>query len=85
MLATKSIGSNGATSQTTGNPCHRSGPAFGKFGSATPLARTVIYLAKFAHTVYVLHCFQNKAQRTPRADIDLAATRYRDLLKELQP
>jgi len=44
----------------------------------------VIYIAKFADAVYVLHCFQKKTQKTSKADIDLAAKRYRDLVKELQ-
>jgi phage-related protein len=43
----------------------------------------VIYVAKFADAVYVLHCFQKKTEKTSRADSDLAAKRYRDLLKEL--
>lgn len=42
----------------------------------------VIYIAKFADAVYVLHCFQKKTERTSKADLDLAAKRYRDLLKE---
>jgi phage-related protein len=43
----------------------------------------VIYIAKFADAVYVLHCFQKKTQKTGKGDLDLAAKRYRDLLKEL--
>jgi phage-related protein len=43
----------------------------------------VIYVAKFAEAVYVLHCFQKKTQKTSKTDIDLAAKRYRGLLKEL--
>ena len=42
----------------------------------------VMYVAKFDDAIYVLHCFQKKAQKTSRADLDLAAQRYRDLLKE---
>ena len=37
----------------------------------------VIYVAKFKHAVYVLHAFQKKTQETARADIDLAAKRYK--------
>src|ERR1051325_11622844 len=37
----------------------------------------VIYVAKFEEAVYVLHAFQKKARKTPRADIDLAAARYK--------
>jgi phage-related protein len=42
----------------------------------------VIYAARFADAVYVLHCFQKKTQKTSKADIDLAAKRYRDLARE---
>ena len=45
----------------------------------------VVYVAKFEDAVYVLHCFQNKTQQTARKDIELAAKRYKDLLKELTP
>jgi phage-related protein len=44
----------------------------------------VIYVAKFAEAVYVLHCFQKKTQKTAKADLDLAAQRYRVLAKELE-
>jgi phage-related protein len=43
----------------------------------------VLYVAKFADAVYVLHCFQKKTQKTRKADLDLAGQRYRELLKEL--
>jgi phage-related protein len=43
----------------------------------------VLNVAKFDHAVFVLHCFQKKTQKTSRADLNLAAQRYRDLLKEL--
>ena len=32
----------------------------------------VIYVAKYAHTVYVLHAFQKKTQKTRQQDIDAA-------------
>lgn len=44
----------------------------------------VLYVAKFADAVYVLHCFQKKTQKTSKTDIDLAEKRYRDLLKEVE-
>jgi phage-related protein len=40
-------------------------------------AYRVIYVAKFADAVYVLHAFQKKTQKTARADLDLAMQRYR--------
>ena len=43
----------------------------------------IIYVAKFAAAVYVLHCFQKKGQKTSGPDIEIATRRYRDLLQEL--
>ena len=43
----------------------------------------IIDIAKFADAIDVLHCFQKKTERTSKADLDLAAKRYRDWLKEL--
>lgn len=37
----------------------------------------VMYVAKFADTIYVLHAFQKKTQKTAKYDIDLAAKRYK--------
>jgi len=45
----------------------------------------IVYVAKFAHAVYVLHCFQKKTEKTSKTDLDLATKRYRDVLKELDP
>lgn len=42
----------------------------------------VLYVAKFAEAVYVLHGFEKKTRRTSKADIDLANRRYRDLMTE---
>ena len=36
----------------------------------------VLYVARFADAVYVLHAFQKKTQKTSRQDIDLARRRY---------
>lgn len=43
----------------------------------------VMYVAKFADAIYVLHCFQKKTQQTSRSDIELAKARYKELLKEI--
>ncbi len=42
----------------------------------------VIYLAKLADAVYVLHCFQKKTQQTRQEDIELARTRLKNLIKD---
>jgi phage-related protein len=39
----------------------------------------VLYVAKFAESVYVLHAFQKKTQKTTREDIGLARARYRQI------
>ncbi len=44
----------------------------------------VIYVAKFEDAVFVLHCFPKKTQKTAKADIELAKTRYRALVKALK-
>jgi phage-related protein len=42
----------------------------------------VIYLAKLADAVYVLHCFQKKTRQTSEKDISLARKRFKDVMKE---
>ena len=39
----------------------------------------VIYVAKITNTVYVLHAFQKKTQKTRREDLELAIRRYRQI------
>lgn len=45
----------------------------------------VIYVARFADAVYVLHCFQKKTQKTGKTDLDMAMQRYRNLIRDLDP
>lgn len=45
-------------------------------------AYRVLYVAKFAEAVYVLHGFEKKSRKTAKADIDLANARYRQLMNE---
>jgi phage-related protein len=39
----------------------------------------VLYVAKFAEAIYVLHAFRKKTQKTRREDIELARSRYRQI------
>jgi phage-related protein len=39
----------------------------------------IIYVAKLADAIYVLHAFQKKTQKTRREDIELARRRYRQI------
>ncbi len=43
----------------------------------------VIYVAKFADTVYVLHAFQKKNQKTRKQDIDAAKQALKHLHNEV--
>jgi len=43
----------------------------------------IIYLAKFADAAYVLQWLQKKSERTSKADLDIAARRCREVMKEL--
>lgn len=42
----------------------------------------VLYVAKFAEGVYVLHVFQKKTQRMRKHNVDVATTRLSELIRE---
>jgi phage-related protein len=42
----------------------------------------VMYVAKFEEAIYVLHCFQKKTQATSKQDNEIAASRYRAVVRE---
>jgi phage-related protein len=44
-------------------------------------AYRVIYYARLANAVHVLHAFQKKSKTTAKRDIDLAVQRYRNLMR----
>ena len=41
----------------------------------------VLYIAKFEEGVYVLHAFEKKTRKTAKADLELAGSRLRELMK----
>lgn len=43
----------------------------------------VIYTARLNNAVYVLHAFQKKTQATLKRDIELAKTRFSELMRSL--
>ncbi len=47
----------------------------------TELEHRVLYVAKFEEAIYVLHAFEKKSRKTPRADLELAQSRLTELLK----
>ncbi len=42
----------------------------------------VIYTARFADAVFVLHAFEKKTQRTSRRDIEIAKVRFREMMRD---
>jgi phage-related protein len=47
----------------------------------TDIEHRVIYLAKFAEGVYVLHGFEKRTSKTSKRDTDLARERFRTLIE----
>jgi len=47
-------------------------------------AYRVIYVAKFEEAVFVLHCFKKKTEKTATSYIDLAKSRYKELVRKLK-
>lgn len=43
----------------------------------------VVYVARFADAIHVLHAFQKKTQKTRKQDIDAAKQALRQILKEV--
>ena len=48
----------------------------------TGVEHRVLYLAKFAEAVYVLHAFEKRTRATSQRDVELARQRLRALLKQ---
>lgn len=50
-------------------------------------AYRVIYVARLANSIYVLHAFHKKSKKgiaTPKADLDVAGKRYKELVRSLR-
>jgi phage-related protein len=41
-----------------------------------------MYVTKFGHAIFVLHCFQKKTQKTSQVDLELARHRYKAIVRE---
>tara|TARA_B100000287_G_scaffold432478_1_gene491920 strand:- start:384 stop:728 length:345 start_codon:yes stop_codon:yes gene_type:complete len=42
----------------------------------------VMYVAKFAEAIYVLHCFKKKSNATSKKDKDITAARYKAVIED---
>ncbi|SJM94900.1 type II toxin-antitoxin system RelE/ParE family toxin [Crenothrix polyspora] len=45
----------------------------------------ILYVAKFAEAIYLLHAFPKKTQKTSATDIAAGQKAYQELMKELKP
>ena len=46
------------------------------------LEHRVVYVAKFAEAIYVLHSFPKTSRKTSATDLDIARRRYREMLDQ---
>lgn len=44
----------------------------------------IMYVAKFAEKIYILHAFQKKTQKTSLKDIEIAKVRYNAVVNEVK-
>jgi len=56
------------------------GPGVEELRIHTKLEHRVTYVARFSEGVYVLHAFEKRGSKTAGKDIELARTRYREVL-----
>lgn len=57
------------------------GPGVREIRVHTALEHRVLYVAKFAEAVYVLHAFEKRSRKTDRHDIELGRQRFRALVR----
>jgi len=56
------------------------GPGVREIRVHTGLEHRVLYVAKFAEAVYVLHAFEERTRKTAKCDVELARLRFRALV-----
>ena len=66
-----------------GDACGRTGCSGDPHPHRTGASR-VLYVAKFAEAVYVLHAFEKRSRKTAKHDVDLAGQRYHELIRQRQ-
>jgi phage-related protein len=58
------------------------GPGVQEIRIHTVREHRVIYIAKFAEAVYVVHAFETRSRKTPKRDLDLARQRLQQFLRQ---
>jgi phage-related protein len=63
---------------------HTVGPGVREIRIHTGIEHRVVYVARFAEAVYVLHAFEKRSRKTAKRDVDLAGQRYQALIRQRQ-
>jgi phage-related protein len=58
------------------------GPGIREIRVHTGIEHRVLYVARFAESIYVLHAFEKRSRKSPRRDLEIAGQRFRSLLLE---
>jgi len=58
------------------------GPGVMELRIRTAVAHRVLYVAKFAEAVYVLHAFEKRSRKIRSVDVAVAKKRWSDLLRQ---
>src|SRR2546425_4776879 len=58
------------------------GPGVREIRIHTTPEHRILYVAKFAEAVYVLHAFEKRTRAAPRVEVELARQRFRALLAQ---
>ena len=62
-------------------PMQSVGPGVQEIRIRTGRAHRVFYIAKFEESIYVLHAFEKKTQRTSQADLELGRNRLAEVIR----
>lgn len=84
MPATSLIRCSAVSSRTTSSRCPALAKVSRNFVWDDSGTYRVIYTARLADAVYVLHAFQKKTQTTAKRGVELARKRYTDLTRGAQ-
>src|ERR1700694_1667784 len=63
-------------------PMSSIGPGVQEIRIHSGLEHRVFYVARFEEAVYVLHACEKKTRKTSKYDLELARSRFRELLRE---
>jgi len=55
------------------------GPGVQEIRLHTALEHRILYVARFAEALYVLHAFEKRSRKTAKRDVDLARRRFSEL------